>query len=349
MSHDITQTRICVQKMLPHHQLEFNNIHNSGLAPAHAQRLQAAFFTKKLWPKGSKIRIGFTETGNQVPRTNLSGNKNVDPLQKAVEGMSVQQAVKKVVRNRIIPLVDLDIKFVDDPNQANVRVSFDPNGGAWSLVGTDHLHEKNPKNPTINLGWFDVPTTIHEFGHMLGMIHEHQNPKGENIHWNDTKVFEWAKSTQGWSEQTTEQNIINKYDKNSINGSGFDPLSIMLYFFPAYLTTNGVGTKQNLRMSGLDTVWISKMYPKEHGEEVAQIFSSSTFYPDETLERNIAKSKQLASQFGKGGSGMDWKTIGIYVAIVAGLVLLSAFIWWLLKHLKGERKGGRGRYGSNRF
>ena len=204
MSHNIAQTRICVQKMLPHHQDEFNTIHKSDLHPYHVQRLQAAFFTKKLWPKGSKIRIGFTESGDKVQRTNMPDVPDVDPLQKAVEGMSVQEAVKKVVLERIIPLVNLDIKFVDDPNQANVRVSFDPNGGAWSLVGTDHLDEKDPKKPTINLGWFDVPTTIHEFGHMIGMIHEHQNPKGENIKWNEAKVVEWAKSTQGWSEKITK-------------------------------------------------------------------------------------------------------------------------------------------------
>ena len=334
MSHNIAQTRICVQKMLPHHQDEFNTIHKSDLHPYHVQRLQAAFFTKKLWPKGSKIRIGFTESGDKVQRTNMPDGPDVDPLQKAVEGMSIQEAVKKVVLERIIPLVNLDIKFVDDPNQANVRVSFDPNGGAWSLVGTDHLDEKDPKKPTINLGWFDVPTTIHEFGHMIGMIHEHQNPKGENIKWNEAKVVEWAKSTQGWSEKITKENIMNKYNKNSINGSNFDPLSIMLYFFSPDLTTNNVGTKQNLRMSGLDVLWISKQYPKENGEDVAQIFSSSTFYPNETLEENIAKSKQMATHFGKGGSDMVWKTIGIAVAIVVGLILLTIFIWWLLKHRK---------------
>lgn len=341
MSSDIAQTKICTQKILPHHKNEFNMIYNSGLAPEHSQRLQAAFFTKKLWPKDSKIRIGFLETGNQIPRTNMSDRENVDPLQKKVESMSVQQAIKKIVRERIKPLVNLDIDFVEDINQANVRVSFDPNGGAWSLVGTDHLHEKDSKTPTINLGWFDVPTTIHEFCHMLGMIHEHQNPRGEKIHWNDAKVFEWAKRTQGWSEKTTEENIINKYDKNSINGSDFDPLSIMLYFFPAELTTNGIGTKQNVRMSGLDVIWISKMYPKEHGEDIAQIFKSSNFYPNETLDGSIKKSKQLSENFEKSNSNINWKMFGIIFILILALIL----ILWLFKRNKSLN---RGRYGSNR-
>lgn len=338
MSEDnITQARICVQKILPHHQQELYAIHNSGLSPEHAQKLQAAFYTKKLWPKNSKIRIAFTETGNQVTRTNLQGGKKVDPLQNKVENMSVQQAVKKVVRERIKPLVNLDIEFVKEPSQANVRISFDPNGGAWSLVGTDHLHQKT--GPTMNLGWFDVPTTIHEFGHMLGMIHEHQNPKGEKIHWDDAKVFAWASRTQGWSEEITEQNIINKYNRNSINGSNFDPLSIMLYFFPAELTTNNIGTKQNLRMSGLDAMWISKMYPKKYGLSVAEIYNSSTFYPDETLQSSINNSEKLSAQFNKNGTQKNWVSIKLGVYFIVFVLLVSLLIWWLKKKTKNERYG----------
>jgi hypothetical protein len=335
MSHDLAETKICVQKMLHHHQKEFNSIHNSGLAPHHVQRLQAAFFTKKLWPKNSKIRIAFTETGNQVKRTNLSGKKNVDPLQKQVEKMSVQQAVKKVVRERIIPLVNLDISFVEKPEQANVRVSFKP-GSAWSLVGTDHLHE--PTKPTINLGWFDVPTTIHEFCHMLGMIHEHQNPDGESIKWDDAAVFKWASESQGWSEKTTEENIIHKYDKSSVNGSSFDPLSVMLYFFPSYLTTNNVGTKQNLRFSGEDVLWISKMYPNEHGITASKFYKTTYGI---TLSSSLATSKSYAAKFGSGGMNMNWKSIGVGIAITVALILVAALIWWFIN----KRKKG-GRYGN---
>lgn len=45
----------------------------------------------------------------------------------------------------------------------------------------------------MNFGWVDVPTVIHEMGHMLGMIHEHQNPKGQNIDWNDKKFLNGPK------------------------------------------------------------------------------------------------------------------------------------------------------------
>ena len=117
-------------------------------------------------------------------------------------------------------------------------------------------------------------TTMHEFGHMLGMVHEHQNPRGKSIQWDDAKVYEWAKATQGWSDQMTDINILDKYDVNSLNGSEFDPLSIMLYFFPASLTLNHVGTHQNLRLSGEDVLWISKMYPKDHGKSPENFYEN---------------------------------------------------------------------------
>ena len=326
MQKDITESKICVQKLLSHHQTEFNEIHSSG---KDTQKLQAAFFTKKIWPKGSKITIGFLDNGDNIERNNLSNSNNLDPLQNEVDKLSIQEAVKKVVTERIKPLVNLDISFVDNPANANVRVSFDPNGGAWSLVGTDHLDQTS--GATMNLGWFDVPTTIHEFCHVLGMIHEHQNPSGQTIMWNENKVLEWAKETQGWSEQTTKDNIINKYDKSSINGSSFDPLSIMLYFFPADLTLNNTGTKQNFRLSSEDVIWIDKVYHNDGG------ISPETFYqniygipldvPDNSNNISLQFTNQKTSTF-------NWKTILLIIAIIIFFVTIIV----LFLHFKKVKK-----------
>jgi hypothetical protein len=252
------QPKICIQQILPIHKDEFNSYQNY---PEYTQKLQAAFFRKKIWPAGSKIKVAFLSSGDSIKRTEIPKGKDLDPLQIQVNSLSIQEGIKKIVKERIQPIVNLDISFVDNPSDADVRISFDPDGGCWSLVGTDHLLEK--KNATMNFGWFDVATIIHEFGHVIGLVHEHQNPKGKKIMWDEKKVIEWAKESQGWNEETTRQNIINKYNKNSINGSDFDPLSIMLYFFPASLTTNNIGTEQNFRLSGQDVIWIDKMYHKD--------------------------------------------------------------------------------------
>lgn len=332
---DIQNMRICTQRILNKDKAELDNIKSKKLEDYHEQRLKAAFFTKKIWPKGSKIRIAFLDKGDKIQRKPSISSSENDPLQQEVKDMSVQEAIKKIVNERFVPIVNLDIKFVDTPEKANVRISFDPDGGAWSLVGTDHTHQKT--GATMNLGWFDVATVMHEFGHMLGMIHEHQNPRGENIKWDDKKLFQWAKNTQGWSEKVTEKNIINKYDISSINGSDFDPMSIMLYFFPGYLTTNNKGTEQNLRLSGLDLEWIAKTYPKEDGVSMSDFFKN--IY-NENINNSIEKSKKESETFTDSPS-FNLKSLGLYILV--GITILSIF-YVISLTLKSNRK--HKRYGK---
>jgi hypothetical protein len=91
------------------------------------------------------------------------------------------------------------------------------------------------------------------------MLHEHESPYG-GIKWNRQAVYTWARETQGWDEETTDENILNTYATNEISGSVFDPDSVMLYFFPASLTLNNQGTKQNLRYSKTDLEWLASTY-----------------------------------------------------------------------------------------
>jgi len=225
--------------------------------------LRAAFLRRNIWPSNSKLRIGFYSAPSNISWTPLyslqQSGQPLDPLETQVRNLTPQQAIIKVVNERIIPLVNLDIKFVSDIRQANIRISFNKDG-AWSYVGNDALNYTDPNVPTMNFEWLDVATIIHEFGHAMGMIHEHQNPFGKPIDWNDKAVFEWARRTQGWSDSITRENILNRYDTNQLNGSNYDPKSIMLYFFPAELTNDHVGTKQNTRLSPIDCIWLSKMY-----------------------------------------------------------------------------------------
>lgn len=231
------------------------------------RKLKAAFLTAKIWKKDSLITIGFLGTPDDIERTSITeielqlNAKSMDPIQREIADMSIIDGIKKIVNERIAPLVNLQFVFVENPNDAIVRISFNPNQGAWSLLGTDCLNESDKTKATMNLGWFDVATTIHEFGHTLGLIHEHQNPIGKTIPWDDTKVYEWAKQTHGWDKETTFTNIIKKYNRNQINGTEFDPKSIMLYFFPASLTTNNEGTEENLRLSKYDAQYINTVYP----------------------------------------------------------------------------------------
>jgi len=81
-----------------------------------------------------------------------------------------------------------NLRFVfDDAAEAEIRIAFDDNDGAWSYIGTDA--RSIPANePTMNLGFLDGGTAAHEFGHAIGLAHEHQNPAG-GIQWNEQAVI----------------------------------------------------------------------------------------------------------------------------------------------------------------
>lgn len=157
-----------------------------------------------------------------------------------------------------------NLRFVfDDAPDADIRIAFDPNDGAWSYIGTDARHIPRDQ-PTMNLGFLDGGTAAHEWGHAIGLAHEHQNPAG-GIRWNEAVVIrEMAKSPNFWDEATTRHNILRRYTADQINGTTFDPKSIMLYFFPAEWTTNGIGTQANEVLSAMDKAFVAgaRMYPK---------------------------------------------------------------------------------------
>ncbi len=110
----------------------------------------------------------------------------------------------------------------------------------------------------MNLGFLDGGTAAHEFGHAIGLAHEHQNPEG-GIEWNEEVVIrDLASPPNFWDEATARHNVLNKYSGDQIHGTEFDPDSIMLYFFLDSWVKNGQGTKANEVLSALDKAFIAR-------------------------------------------------------------------------------------------
>ena len=328
--YNLGQLRICVQKTLKEHDQHLQHLKNISTSDDHYTKLRAAFLNGFNWKTDDTIKIGFMGDGSNIPRktyqelsseVDQEGNPlKVDPLQKVVDNMSVIDGIKEVINQRIQPIVGIKLIFVDDYTEANVRIGFDIYDGAWALIGTQCLSDDPDVKgkPTMNLGWFDVSTTMHEFFHVLGLIHEHQNSKDNPIDWNKEAVYQWAQSTQNWDKQTTDQNILQTYPVDQINGSVFDPLSIMLYFFPASLTTNQEGTRQNLRLSGYDVKYVSEKYPG--GEMTPEEFYLKTY--NQTLQDNINEStKDLQSKY-PNTNNMLYITIGTIVILTIIIIFL---------------------------
>jgi len=325
------QIKICVEKILNKHSRHINDLKNISTSHTHYTKLRAAFLNGFNWNIKDTITIGFIGDGSNVPRktydelsneVDIEGKRlKLDPLQKIVDSMSVIDGIKEIIKQRIQPIVSLQFTYVDDYNDAKVRIAFDVNDGAWAIIGTQCLDVENNGKPTMNLGWFDVATTLHEMGHVLGLIHEHQNSRDNPISWNKDAVYRWAQSDQHWDKETTDENILQNYPTDQINGSVFDPLSIMLYFFSPELTTNHQGTRQNLRLSGYDVKYISEKYP-------GGAMSPEEFYLkayNETLQDNINQSTiDLNSKYPITPNTIFYGTI-VIISVVSIIILIILF------------------------
>jgi hypothetical protein len=109
--------------------------------------------------------------------------------------------------------------------------------------------------------WTAGATIIHEFCHVLGMDHEHQNNlfNSNKLNFNVPNIVKTYKNN--YEEART--NVLELYSsKKKFIGSEFDPDSIMLYYFDDDWIIGPNPTKPNYSLSQNDINWLSKMYPR---------------------------------------------------------------------------------------
>jgi len=161
---------------------------------------------------------------------------------------------------------NLRLFFRQEPN-AEIRVSFRQRG-SWSHLGTA-CRQVAPDQPTMNFGWLRSDSTedevsrvvLHEFGHALGCIHEHQHPEG-GINWKKSAVYDYyAGPPNFWSKALVDRNIFQTYDKTLTSFSAPDPKSIMMYPIDTRLTDDGFSVGLNSELSATDKDFIKRMYP----------------------------------------------------------------------------------------
>ena len=107
------------------------------------------------------------------------------------------------------------IRFVFDTSleRSHIRVSFKKNGGNVSEVGARADHVPKSK-PTMNLADLTRRAILHEFGHALGLRHEHHHPEA-GIVWNRPAVLARYRE-HGWSDKKIEENVFRRFNKNSL-------------------------------------------------------------------------------------------------------------------------------------
>jgi len=106
---------------------------------------------------------------------------------------------------------------------------------------------------------------LHEFGHAIGLIHEHQWPD-RPIVWNVDPLNAYAKRYWGWDPKTVKEQIIDPDPAVNLAGTVFDIHSIMMYEYPYglahYQDGSPFATPYNSELTALDKVAASTTYPK---------------------------------------------------------------------------------------
>jgi Astacin (Peptidase family M12A) len=222
-----------------------DNIRVTPISGARTSRPRAAVERFKLWQNGRRLRVQF------------------------LDGVSEVQEKVAAIATEWEEVANIHFDFVTGAN-AELRISFAEAGFSWSTVGTDALTVSRTR-PTMNYGWLEPDTPIreyqrvvrHEFGHALGMIHEHQNPAAAGqIPWDKPKVYEYY-AQQGWTEEDVDQNIFDVYDEDTTNFTEFDPSSIMQYAIPDSLTIGTYSVGWNTALSEVDRSFMAQQYPAD--------------------------------------------------------------------------------------
>lgn len=157
---------------------------------------------------------------------------------------------------------DLDISFnVRSDAKSEIRVSFE--NLLFASIGKDAL--RVPLDlPTLQVSDLGNPKNLkkyakHEFGHVLGCIHEHQSPKAPfNI--NQEYVLEKYRSMPyGWPTSLIKSNFF-KMTGGNILASDYDADSIMIYGLSSKETHEEISLNYNNDLSATDKEFIHHFY-----------------------------------------------------------------------------------------
>jgi len=180
---------------------------------------------------------------------------------------ALQERVKQAALAWTAPgLANVVFDFRNNTTNTFIRISF-VGRGSNSDLGTTCKWRTDMTQPTMRFGWLTLASSddevnrvvLHEFGHALGLVHEHQNPGG-SFNWNKENVYRDL-GLIGWSKEQVDVNMFDPIAQSESNFTAFDPSSIMTYVIPATWTTDGFSVGLNQTLSAQDKSFIHAQYP----------------------------------------------------------------------------------------
>ncbi|MDD0984287.1 M12 family metallopeptidase [Pseudomonas shahriarae] len=212
---------------------------DKGEVAASSKQKRGVASASALWPQHSVIRI-------------------------SLMGMSkAQEEFTKANINKWAPHVNLHFEFTDAAD-GDIRIAADNDiSGGHSYLGTRSLYVP-PDKPTMVIGLkggpnaYNAGTIQHEFGHVLGLQHEHQ-------HENNDLDINWSEVKKTYMDKGGEKELKANFGPlvSDVVSSDYDRKSIMHYGFNSSWLNSGDAIGDNNELSEGDIHFVRSLYPPE--------------------------------------------------------------------------------------
>ena len=160
--------------------------------------------------------------------------------------------------------VSLKLDTTNDPKESHIRVSIGGNANL-SLVGKESMLPSESEKPTLWVSNVTESIVLHEFGHALGLVHEHFHANLP-FTWNKVAVYkDLGEPPNSWKPEYIDRHVFKIDPAHRLPAdeeiTEFDALSVMMYTVKAEWTMEKKAFMPGIRLSERDKITIRRLYP----------------------------------------------------------------------------------------